>query len=1556
LVHTIKIRQATQNNLKNISLEIPHHKLIAVTGVSGSGKSSLAFDIIAQEGRRQYLQTIPSFARQFSGKLEKPAVEEITGLFPVISIGQEKTSASDSSTFGTLSNLYDYLRLLFARFGQTTENINLSRSLFSFNSSLGACPQCKGLGVEEHISVDKLVADVSKTLREGALVPTQPNGYIMYSQVTVDVLDTVCRQHGFSVDIPWKDLSEAQKNVILNGSTKIKVPFGKHSLESRLKWKALKAKPREEGYYKGMLPIMEDILRRDRNKNILRFAETQPCSVCHGSRLNKQALSVTWSQKSIDVLSAYTLFDLKIFFETITPTHKAEKKIQTHILRELDLYNRLGMGHLSLHLPAKQLTTGERQRIRLVNQLSTGLSNVLYVFDEPTIGMHPKDTYALIEIMRSLVNNGNTVIVVEHDLDVIRQADHIIELGPKAGIDGGQILFNDTATHFFSAIPKTPTQKALQENDTPNIPTEKNDSLKLKNCFSKETILFKKSAINVICGLPGSGKKYLTETCLLPQLTHYSYIDQSPIGRTPRSNTATYTGLANHIRDLFASLPKAKAVKFTKSHFSFNTKGGRCEHCQGAGKIQIGMHYMGNVDIVCEKCNGKRFKEEILGITYRNKTIADIYELSIREALAFFDDMPVIRQYLEILNRLGLGYLKIGQPSTTLSGGEAQRIKLATALVKQRNNNHWYVLNNPTTGLHHTDTKHLITALHDLTKKGHSIVCIEHQKQFLQAADHIIELELNKTSSAVVFQGHWNDFIQHPSSPTATAYRTKINSQSAKNKIITTKTISIKNCTTNNLKGIDINIPKNKLTIITGLSGSGKSSLAFDTLFSEAQSRISESLSVYSRSFIKQANHAQADSFEHLTPAIAITRKNKPFTPRSTVGTQTRIYEAYRFLFSRLAQQNGLPLTARHFSFNHENGLCLQCSGLGFLQKADRDKLVPDKTKTIADGALTHNSIIRYYGHPDSQYAAILNTVAKEYNIDLNKPFSAFTNDELNIIFDGTGDKIWETDWTYKTKTTTGTQHIAMSWKGFGGLLEEEYHRSEHTKHFGKLQAMMHEETCPLCRGSRLNKQALSIYFNDKNIAELSALNIAETKQFFESYLADNKDDIASFIYDTIKPDLNYLLKLRLGHLSIDRRSSTLSDGEAQRLQLAQQLSGSLQGITYVLDEPSMGLHQTNINDLLEIIFELKNKGNTIVIVEHNKQIIEQADHIIEIGPKAGTQGGKIIAQGSLFDFMKNEKAITPAYLKKTVFENPVKTNLQPNAFGFFGVNIYNLKNRDFHFSANGIIAITGVSGIGKSTLMHKVIFPTLTQQKPVNTQSFYDHANFSQILEITQNPVFNHTRLSTVFSHTGLMDILAKLFASVELSRHQKLKPSVFKYTSKDGRCTHCNGNGETNINMDFMDEVWTPCEVCHGKRYNTISHNIKINEKSIADLLQFSVSELEKFLIDIPAKYSQEALSVIQELTALGMGYLKLGQTVSSLSGGETQRLQMAMALVHADKTKADKQLFLLDEPSSGLHFADLDRLIQVFNRLIKNGHTVMFIEHNPYLINVAHQEIAL
>lgn len=1574
---TIRIREANEHNLKGISLEIPHKQFVVVTGVSGSGKSSLIFDVVAREGQRRYLENFPSFSRQFMGKLARPDVAYIEGLSPVITLGQKTTGGSVRSTVGTMSDLYDLLRLLYARLGQSELPIAINRSLFSFNGA-GACPTCRGLGLEEKISKTKVVADSTKTLREGALAPTLPNGYIMYSQVTVDVLNQVCKAHGFHVDIAWNALTEEQQNVIWKGSERLKVPFGKHSLESRLKWTGITAKPREEGFYKGMIPIMSDILRRDRNKNILRYAESLTCTTCGGSRLSEEARSVKLAGKTIAELAALELHELRTWLQQQT-WKEAEAKVADAVARKMikriDLLERLGVEYLSLDRPSNTLSGGESQRIRLMNQVCADLSDVLYVFDEPSAGLHPTDNAELLKVLRLLVQGGNSLLVVEHDEATIQEADWIVDIGPAAGVNGGTVLFNGPMQQFLqakklagksptydlmTATPKQPTASPAQATVFLDLPPCSVNNL--KNTAPKIQL----RSINVVTGVSGAGKSSLLHGGIKPfvqaQLDQKAdsaftfdqlvAINRAPIGRTPRSNPATYTGLADHIRDLFAKQPAAKAAGFTKSRFSFNTKGGRCETCEGAGAIQIGMHFLGSVQVTCGTCAGQRFHPDTLSIRYRKKHIAEVLDLSVSEAADLFREEPKLLRSLQTLEKLGLGYLKLGQPSSTLSGGEAQRIKLATHLQQKDTGNTLYLLDEPTAGLHGKDVAVLLHALDGLRALGNTVVCIEHDLQVIRHSDWIIDLGPGRGAAGgnLVVQGTVAAVMTEPRSLTGKALRDEEAQLPSKSNRPTISTeISLEGVRTHNLKNISLSIPKQQLTVITGVSGSGKSSLAFHTLFAEGQSRFVESFSTYARSQLRQSNPSELDAIRGLGPVVAIGRKYLSRTPRSTAGTLTGLYDHFRLLYSRLAQQKGLSYTAQHFSFNHQLGACPTCDGLGIELTCDPNVLIAHPEQSILDGAIGPNKVAQHYGDPHGRYLALLAEVNRTLNLGLDRPWNEVEPEAQQIALFGTGDRRWKVLWKFKNKTREGEQEIEAPWLGFNNYVDEEYQRKHQNKNIQNLLDLMRERPCSQCQGSRLKPELAAIQLGGKSISELTQLSVANCLGFLEQQHEHGHaaDAIVQLISNRVVPQLEVIQELGLDYLNLDRRANTLSGGEGQRLRLAGQLASNLYGVTYVLDEPTIGLHASNISKLLGVIQRIIGAGNTVVVVEHEAQVIRHADHIIELGPASGKAGGSVTFEGDLNALQSSPSSVTAPYLKGEQQASSIPRTPGKQPILIQGAHANNLKNIDLQLPTAGLVAITGLSGSGKSSLMREVIYASAQQGQAVGCQSIAGLEQFDRVRWLSQDAWSGHS-LSTPATFLGLMDKIRDCFAKTEEARKSGLKKGAFSYLSAAGKCPTCGGMGQVKTSLDFMSDLWSTCLTCEGSRYQASSNAVLLHGYSIGDVLQMSTSEA---LVALASEAS--VLPYLQTLEELGLGHLQLGQAANTLSGGEAQRLKLASELIQGGKGSC---LFLFDEPTTGLHFKDVEQLATVFNALADRGHSVFFVEHNAQLIAQANHLIEL
>jgi excinuclease ABC subunit A len=899
----ILVKGAREHNLKNIDVEIPRDKFVVITGLSGSGKSSLAFDTIYAEGQRRYVESLSAYARQFLGLMEKPDVDYIEGLSPAVSIEQKTTHRNPRSTVGTVTEIYDYLRLLFSRVGhphcyncgrtvekQTVQQIvdaildlpegtkiqvmapavrgrkgeykevfnqfrkdgyvrvridgaiksldeeihleknkkhdidlivdrlvvkkeiqkrltdsvelalkqaagmvivnqpdkkedklfsehfacvhcnisyeDLAPRMFSFNSPFGACPNCDGLGTITMLDPKLIVANEDLSIRQGALVPLgerqRQEGW------NYELLKSVAKEMNFNLDTPWKNLTENQKQVILYGTQgkKIKLVYKRES--GQIEWMS-----RYEG-------VINNLKRRYRQTNsqyirdwIEGFMNNVPCEECGGARLRKEALSVTVGKKNIHELTSFSIKEIQEFFENLD-LKEQEKIIAHQILKEvrerLTFLVNVGLEYLSLNRSAGTLSGGEAQRIRLATQIGSQLVGVLYVLDEPSIGLHQRDNSRLIATLHKLRDLGNTVLVVEHDKDTIERSDYVIDLGPKAGKHGGKVVFSGTPEKLKKSK-NSITGAYLTGEKSIAIPKNRRAgngrSLIIRNAqgnnLKNVTVEFPLGKLICITGVSGSGKSTLVNETLFTALSQHFYkskkhplqykqidglenidkvidIDQSPIGRTPRSNPATYTGLFTPIRDLFALLPESKIRGYKPGRFSFNVKGGRCEACEGDGVKKIEMHFLPDVYVQCEVCKGKRYNRETLEIAYKGKNIADILGMTVEEALEFLKNIPAIRRRLETLSEVGLGYIHLGQQATTLSGGEAQRVKLATELSKIGTGKTFYILDEPTTGLHFEDINMLLNVLNKLVDKGNTVIVIEHNLDVIKQADWIIDI------------------------------------------------------------------------------------------------------------------------------------------------------------------------------------------------------------------------------------------------------------------------------------------------------------------------------------------------------------------------------------------------------------------------------------------------------------------------------------------------------------------------------------------------------------------------------------------------------------------------------------------------------------------------------------------------------------------------------------------------------------------------------------------------------------------------------------------------
>ena len=927
----IKIRGAKEHNLKNIDVDIPRNELVVLTGLSGSGKSSLAFDTIYAEGQRRYMESLSSYARMFLGQMEKPDVEKIEGLSPAISIDQKSTNRNPRSTVGTVTEIYDYFRLLYARIGiphcpncgrpiarQTvdqmvdqilalpegtkiqllapvvrgrkgehakvlerakrsgyvrvridgnlydlSEEIKLEKNIkhnieivvdrlvvkdgitarltdsventlalaegllivdviggepvtfsqsfscpdcgisvseieprsFSFNNPFGACPDCFGLGYKMEFDVDLMIPDKELSINQGAIVVTGWQSCTDKGSFTNAILQALCKSYNFSLDTPFEEYPESVKNIILHGTDGKTVD---------VYYEGQRGKGVYPVAFEGLIKNVERRYRETGSETMKQeyesFMQFTPCKLCGGMRLKREALAVTVADKNIYEITSLSITGLQEFLNNLSLT-KNEELIGGQILKEIRarvgfLVN-VGLGYLSLSRATGTLSGGEAQRIRLATQIGSGLVGVCYILDEPSIGLHQRDNDKLLAALKNLRDLGNTLIVVEHDEDTMREADYIVDIGPGAGSHGGEVVACGTAEEIMK-IPESITGQylsgalkipvpAVRKKPTGWITVQGAQENNLKNI----DVDFPLGVMTVVTGVSGSGKSSLVNEILykhlakklnrartipgkhkgikgVEQLDKVIAIDQSPIGRTPRSNPATYTGVFDQIRDLFAATADAKAKGYSKGRFSFNVKGGRCEACGGDGIIKIEMHFLPDVYVPCEVCGGKRYNRETLDVKYKGKSIYDVLDMTVEEALPFFENVPSIRRKIETLNDVGLSYVKLGQPSTELSGGEAQRIKLATELSRRSTGKTIYILDEPTTGLHFADVQKLVEILQKLTEGGNTVVVIEHNLDVIKTADYIIDIgpEGGDGGGTVIAKGTPEEVAANPASYT----------------------------------------------------------------------------------------------------------------------------------------------------------------------------------------------------------------------------------------------------------------------------------------------------------------------------------------------------------------------------------------------------------------------------------------------------------------------------------------------------------------------------------------------------------------------------------------------------------------------------------------------------------------------------------------------------------------------------------------------------------------------------------------------------------------------
>jgi len=1891
--------------------------MTVVTGPSGSGKSSLVFDTLYAEGQRRYVETFSAYARQFLDRMDRPQVERIDGVPPAIAIDQTNPVRSSRSTVGTMTELNDHLKLLFARAAelfdrQTAQRVRhdtpetiyadllertrdddprlavtfpvelpdsttddevqqwLSASgytrvqaqreivsptgrrklldvvadrfrlqqadkarvidaieaalrrgagrvnvyvladegepriwrfstglhhpesdlryadpqpaLFSFNSAYGACETCRGFGRVIGVDLGLVIPDERKTLRDGAIKPLQTPAW----KECQDDLMRYAGRANIPCGVPWSALTAQQRDWVIHGSP-----------DWDGKWQT---------QWYGVMRFFEYLESKAYKMHIRvllsKYRSYTPCETCGGARLKTDALlwrlgskadadavlaparrfmprGAVWTRAQLEALQGLTVHDLMLlpiervrrFIDGLTlPSallDDALKLLLAEVRTRLKYLCDVGLGYLTLDRQSRTLSGGEVQRINLTTALGTSLTNTLFVLDEPSIGLHPRDLERIVEAMQRLRDAGNTLVVVEHDPSVMLAADRLIDMGPGPGERGGAIVYDgtpagvrhtDTLTGAYldgrrHVADASHWSRRAVDAATPRIVLEGVTEHNLRDV----TVEIPLQRLVCVTGVSGSGKSTLLQDVLHPALArHFGkatespgahralrgaerigdvvFVDQSPIGKTARSNPASYVGAFDEIRKLFAKAPLALQRGYGPGMFSFNSGEGRCPTCGGSGFEHVEMQFLSDVYLRCPDCDGRRYRDEILEVQIeraeagglpRLLSIADVLALTVSEAIALFAADAEVLRVLQPIVDVGLEYVKLGQPVPTLSGGEAQRLKLASFLAQTalelggrrgkggsagtgrgaagkktsrearteassdaleagglgRNalpsGGRLFMFDEPTTGLHFDDIAKLMRAFGKLLEGGHSLIVIEHNLDVISAADWLIDLgpEGGDAGGSVLCVGTPDDVRQCAESHTGRALvhyqnaagvplQPALSAARARRAIEGEGVVRIVNAREHNLKSLNVDIPHGKFNVITGVSGSGKSTLAFDILFHEGQRRYLESLNAYARSIVQPAGRPEVDAVYGIPPTVAIEQRLSRGGRKSTVATTSEVWHFLRLLYVKLGIQHcvhdGAPVTSqpvesiaaqlmRDYKGQHVGLLAplvvnrkgvytdlakwakargnthLRVDG-EFVPVDPWPKLDRFREHTIelpvADFVVSPDREAELRGWLDQTLEAgkgVMHLLApldglgqalersrptarvgevKVFSVKRACPLCGTSYPELDPrMFSYNSKHGWCATCVGTGLALTREQRAAFDDTALGedGRGREQSLPSEEQEPEG-----IGAEPCPDCAGTRLNPVARAVTFDAQAIVTVAQWTVSDTRRWIERLQLSGRDaEIARDVIGEIGSRLQFLEEVGLGYLSLDRAAPSLSGGEAQRIRLAAQLGGNLQGVCYVLDEPTIGLHPRDNLILLNALRHLGDKGNTLVVVEHDEDTIRRADHVIDIGPGAGKRGGRLVAQGGVDDLAARPDSLTGQFLARPIAHplQPRRTVSEGGAQAVPGhwltvhrATLHNLRQVTAAIPLSRLVAITGVSGSGKSTLARDVLMTNLldavgrsvlsspatrrarktasatsatsaaTRRSSVlargaarpalqvthawhGCESVTGWESIDRVLEVDQTPI-GKTPRSCPATYIGVWDAIRRLFAETLEARARGYTASRFSFNTGEGRCPACEGQGLRTIAMSFLPDVKVQCDVCHGQRFNPETLAVTWRGKNIGDVLTMEIDEA----VDFFAPMSNIA-HPLQLMKDVGLGYLTLGQPSPTLSGGEAQRIKLVTELtkVRDDITRRGQKpphtLYVLDEPTVGLHMADVAKLIGVLHRLVDGGHSVIVIEHD-------------
>ena len=1819
---SIRIRGARQHNLAGVDVDLPLGRLTVVTGVSGSGKSSLAFDTLYAEGQRRYVETFSAYARQFLDRMDRPAVDAVEGIPPAVAIDRTNPVRTSRSTVGTLTELLDPLKLLWAKAatlvcpgcarpvrrdrpadvaddllslaagtrvvlwfplalgegrsradaagdlatagflrvldgdatvdvaagganlpatgtlrvvvdrlvvgrverGRLVESVETAMkagagrmgarvlggegaagedrrwsdalhcaycdrtfrdptpSLFSFNSALGACATCHGFGRTVGLDPELVVPVPHRTLRAGAVDPFEAPSA---AEAKRDLL-AFCRRAGIPTDVPWARLPDDARRRVWKGEGDW------YGIDGYFEWL-------EKKTYKVHVRVF-----------LARFRGYPVCTACGGARLAEEGRAWRVGGRSLPEVTAMSVAQARAFFDALDlgaaalveggrPTPAGA--LLAEVRSRLEVLDAAGLAYLTLDRQARTLSGGEAQRVHLTSALGTSLVNALYVLDEPSVGLHARDNDRLVRILARLRDAGNTVVVVEHDPDIVRAADHVVDMGPGAGERGGRVVAQGSPAEV-AAVETSLTGAYLSGRRRVERPAGRRDVARAphvgvrgarENNLHDVDLLVPLGALTVLTGVSGSGKSTLAHDVLYlalrralgrPEGTPGAHrevvgadlvsdvvlVDQSAIGRTPRANAATYVGAWDGIRALFARTPEAKARRYTTSTFSFNVPGGRCERCTGDGHEKVEMQFLSDVYVPCPDCGGRRFRPEVLEVTWDGLSIADVLRLTVEDALARFAAHPKVTGALRPMADVGLGYLRLGQPLSTLSGGEAQRLRIAEALAeggcaKPR----LYVLDEPTTGLHLEDVAVLLKALDRLVAQGHGVLAVEHHLDVVAAADLVVDLgpEGGPDGGRVVAQGppeavaaglgHTAQHLRRhlaASAPTPHGAGERPAAYAAD-----AGAIRVEGAREHNLRDVSVDLPRDRFVVVTGPSGSGKSTLAFDIVFAEGQRRYVETLSAYARQFTGQLPRPDVDRVTGIPPTVSIEQRTTRGSARSTVATQTELAHYLRLLFaktgvphcptcdralearpaeaifdrvaedfrgeevrvaapvvvgrkgfhrevfeaaarrghaearadgrlvatsppprlarwnehdveevvarvrvgaatrealraavdealvlgrgsvvvvradgsaralstSRTCPRDGVTvpeLDPRFFSHNSPRGWCPTCEGLGAVPRVDPALLPVDEDATLARGA------VKGVGLDPGIGKRFVRDLGKTLRLDVKTRWRDLTPAQQRLVRGG-------------GKGPGGT------FRGAAAYLEEFLRK--YPDAIDWLGAYARRAPCPACRGGRLRPEAAAVRVGGRTLPELLALPVDRFAQAVRTLPLVGRDAaVADPVVRELSSRVAFLARVGLGYLSLDRAAPSLSGGEAQRIRLAAQLGSTLRGACYVLDEPTIGLHVRDNARLLDALTELRDRGNTLVVVEHDDDTIRRADHLVDMGPGGGRDGGRVVAQGPPALVAKDPASPTGRVLARPPVP-PAPPRGRPTAvLRVEGATAHNLADVTVEVPVGRFVVVTGVSGSGKSTLVRDVLYEGvraalgLSGAEPGPFAALRGAEAFERVLEVDQTPV-GKTPRSVPATYLGVWDDLRAAFSKTAEARARGWKPGRFSFNVAGGRCETCEGQGRVTVEMSFLPDVEVPCEACGGRRFTRETDEVRWHGLSPSEVLRLTFSEAAAVFDAFPA-----VAPFLRLMLDVGLGYLSLGQPATTLSGGEAQRLKLVTELGKGGRE--GKTLYVLDEPTTGLHGEDVDRLVAVLRRLVDRGDTVVAIEHDLDVIAAA------